>query len=62
MRDPIEEVIEQLVRCLKDGSINRELVCQTLVRVHPVCEVILMEILKSTQDSKIQEIVLCSFN
>lgn len=54
--------MDALIKCLKDGSINRELVCQTLLKIHPVCEELLVEILKSSKDTKIQEIILCSFN
>lgn len=51
VRTPNELVIEGLVRALKDGSINKNTICETLIHMGSTGEEILVEILKTTHHS-----------
>lgn len=60
MKKPYENVVESLVKCLKDNSINKTTVCEAIIELGPVGEEILLEILKTTSanDFKLKESVI----
>ena len=51
VHEPYENVIEALVRCLKDNSINKVTVCETIIKLGLFGEEILLEILKNTNQN-----------
>lgn len=55
-------MIEALVRCLKDNSINKVTVCETIIKLGLFGEEILLEILKNTNqhDFKLKEAIIYS--
>jgi hypothetical protein len=59
---PSEYVIEGLVRCLKENSVNKVTVCETIIKMGMLGEEVLLEILRSTHQSdfKLKEAVLLS--
>lgn len=56
-------VFEGLVKALKDGSINKSTVCETMIHMGPVGEEILIEVLKATHksDFKLKSAIIGSF-
>lgn len=59
---PYEHVVEALVRCLKDNTVNKVTVCQTIMKLGAIGEEILLEVLRNTNQSdfKLKEAVVIS--
>ena len=55
-------MIEALVKCLKDNSVNKVTVCENIIKLRGVGEEILLYILKNTSlnDFKLNEAVIYS--